>query len=283
MHFKSLLTVVVDPVKAGPALAAAAAIALHQDGHLDVLAIGAESAQQGYSYIGTGAVMTNWSMEQAETDAKAASAAVQTALAGQDAALRWSSEVAVTVTGRVTALVAERAAFADLVVQPAPQGTAQAALAEVVIEAALFQGKAPVLILPDGADLSAAASPRRIMLAWNQSAEALNAAKVALPFLQAADLVDVTVVDPPLSGGERSDPGGPLCQFLARHGVKVEVSVLARSLARVSDVLARHAMDTNADMMVMGAYGHSRLREAVLGGATREVLQNTRIPVLMAH
>ena len=95
--------------------------------------------------------------------------------------------------------------------------------------------------------------------------------------------MDVTVVDPPGHGPERSDPGGMLCQFLTRHGVKAAVTVLARSEAPVAQVLARHALDLGADLMVMGAYGHSRLREAVLGGATRTVLENTHIPVLMAH
>ncbi len=68
-----------------------------------------------------------------------------------------------------------------------------------------------------------------------------------------------------------------------RHGVKAEVTVLARNLPTVSDVLAQHALDIGADMMVMGAYGHSRLREAVLGGATRAMLEGATIPVLMAH
>ena len=70
---------------------------------------------------------------------------------------------------------------------------------------------------------------------------------------------------------------------LVRHGVHAEVSVLARSLPRISDVLARHIWDQNADMLVMGAYGHSRFREAILGGATRNMLEKAEVPVLMAH
>jgi nucleotide-binding universal stress UspA family protein len=101
--------------------------------------------------------------------------------------------------------------------------------------------------------------------------------------LKLAELVDVTVVDPPQRGPERSDPGGLLCQYLVRHGIKAQVSVLAKTLPKVSEVLARHARDEGCDMMVMGAYGHSRLREAVLGGATRAVLEGAEIPVLMAH
>jgi nucleotide-binding universal stress UspA family protein len=74
-----------------------------------------------------------------------------------------------------------------------------------------------------------------------------------------------------------------LSQFLARHGVKAEIDVLSKTMPRVSDVLMRHVSDVNADMIVMGAYGHSRFREAILGGATRSMLEKATVPVLMAH
>ena len=74
-----------------------------------------------------------------------------------------------------------------------------------------------------------------------------------------------------------------LCQMLVRHKVHADVAVLARTQSRVSDVLARHAADLNADMLVMGAYGHSRFREAILGGATRNMLEQAEVPVFMAH
>ena len=111
----------------------------------------------------------------------------------------------------------------------------------------------------------------------------MAATKLALPLLKGADMVDIAVIDPSSQGAERSDPGGMLCQMLVRHGVKAEVSVLARSLPRVSDVLARHIWDLNADMVVMGAYGHSRFREAIMGGATRNMLEKAEVPVLLAH
>ena len=105
----------------------------------------------------------------------------------------------------------------------------------------------------------------------------------ALPLLRAADQVCIAIVNPPAHSPERSDPGGLLTQMLARHGVRAEVAVLAKTLPRVSDVLMRHMGDIDAGLLVMGAYGHSRLREAILGGATRNVLENTEWPVLLAH
>ena len=72
-------------------------------------------------------------------------------------------------------------------------------------------------------------------------------------------------------------------KYLRQHGVKAEVSVLAKSLPRVSDVLARQVRDLDADLLVMGAYGHSRFREAILGGATRNMLEQAEVPVFLAH
>lgn len=283
MRFKSVLVVVTNANQAKAAIDAGAQMAMGNDGHLDVLALGVDQTQLGYSYIGGGAVLTQLSLDRAENDAKLASDAAKAALAAQDPTLRWNIDTAVAEMGGVSAMVGNAASFVDLVVQTRPYGDGQSYEAEAVVEAALFDAHAPVLIIPAGWDVKGLAAPKRIMLAWNQSAEALIAAKRALPLLQAADFVDVTVVDPPARGPERSDPGGLLCQFLVRHGVKAEVTVLARNRPKVSDVLAEHATDRNADMMVMGAYGHSRLREAVLGGATRAVLEGTRIPVFMAH
>lgn len=282
MAYKSILTVLTRAEDAALAIGSAARLAMAQDAHLDVLVLGVDRTQVGYSYIGSGAVMMQVSLDRAEAEARATEAAVTTALAAQPQGLRASVEAAVTQLGALGDIVAQRARFADLAVLPRPYGTGKGAETEAVVESALFEGKAPVLVLPEKG-LGSADQPKRIIIAWNQSAEAMVATRAALPFLKAADRVDITVIDPPTHGAERSDPGGLLCQMLVRHGVHAEVSVLARSLPRVSDVLARHVWDQNADLLVMGAYGHSRLREAILGGATRNMLEKAEIPVLMAH
>ena len=273
MSYKSILTVVTNPAMAEAQVTAAARMALGCDAHLDVLAIGVDQAQIGYAYIGAGAVLSEFSLERAEGDARAAAAAANAALAEMDPALRFSVETVVAEMGSLTSVVGNAASFVDLVVQCRPYTGDQNYQAEAVIEAALFEGRAPVLIIPETEigkvrALDTLAHPRRVLLAWNQSSEALAAVRRALPLLKMA---------------ERSDPGGVLCQYLVRHGVKAQVSVLAKTLPKISDVLARHALEEGCDMMVMGAYGHSRLREAVLGGTTHAVLEAVKIPVLMAH
>lgn len=281
MAYKSLLTVATSPNGLLTTVTAAARIAQTMDAHLDGLALGVDRTQVGYSYVGSGAVMIAATMDRAEADARDAETALNAAIGAQPTALRSSVEAVVTQLGALTEVVAARARYCDLVVLPLPYGRSRGVEDEAVIEAALFEGSAPVLIVPPSGLPSS--EPKRVIIAWNQSREALVAARRAMPFLLRAETVQIVVIDPPTHGSERSDPGGLLCQLLVRHGVRAEVSVLARTLPRVSDVLARHVRDFDAGLLVMGAYGHSRFREAILGGATRDMLEHAEVPVFLAH
>jgi len=281
MAYKSILTVATSTKGLLPVVSAAAQIATRADAHLDALALGVDRTQVGYSYVGSGAVMIAAAMERAEGDAREAEKALNSAVGAQAPGLRVAVESAVTQLGALTDVVAARARYADLVVLPLPYGDGRGVEDEAALEAALFEGMAPVLVVPEQGMKSP--DPRRIVLAWNQSREALVAARRALPFLKRAESVSIVVVDPPTHGPERSDPGGLLCQLMVRHGVHAEVTVLARTLPRISDVLVRHMRDMNADLLVMGAYGHSRFREAILGGATRDMLEKAEVPVFLAH
>jgi nucleotide-binding universal stress UspA family protein len=281
MAYKSLLTVACSPEGVLGTVTAAAQIATAMDAHLDTLALGVDRTQVGYSYVGSGAVVIAAAMDRAEGEAREAEAALNAALKAQVPSLRCSVESVVTQLGALTDVVGARARYNDLVILPLPYGKGRGIEDEAVTEAALFEGMSPVLVVPSSGMKTA--QPKRIVLAWNQTREALVAARRALPFLKRADMVQIVVVDPPAHGPERSDPGGHLCQLLVRHGVKAEVSVLARTLPHVSDVLARQLRDLDADLLVMGAYGHSRFREAILGGTTRDMLANAEVPVFLAH
>jgi nucleotide-binding universal stress UspA family protein len=282
MAFKSLLTICADPARAPQTFATAASLAIAQDGHLDVLALGVDRTQVGYSYVGASAIVMQAAQDNATTDVKEVEAAIRKAAAAAGPSLRWSSEGAIAMIGGLSDLVAMRSRFADLVVLAKPYGQDHGDEEEAIVESAMFEGQAPVLVLPDAA-LDASTIGKRIVIAWNQSRESLIAIRRAMPFLKAADQVWITIIDPPKHGAERSDPGGALCQMLVRHGVKAEVTVLARTMPRISEVLARHVRDRDADMLVMGAYGHSRFRQAIMGGATRNMLETAEVPVFMAH
>jgi nucleotide-binding universal stress UspA family protein len=140
----------------------------------------------------------------------------------------------------------------------------------------VFDSASPVLAFPDEAKPDA---PRRVLVAWNGSREAACAVRDALPLLKAAETVDVIVVDPPAGRPIGVDLG----RFLGRHGIKVEVRERLSDGAAIGTLLLEEARTSGAELLVMGAYGHSRLREWVLGGATEETLDAPSIPVLLSH
>lgn len=279
MAYKTLFTVITDPAIAEPALERAIAMARAEEAHLDVLCIGVDRTQTGYYYAGASAVFQQEVIEKAKEEALTAETYANQRLSKEG--IKFAVDKAVAQLAGLGRLVAQRARFSDLVVQPRPYGKGCGQEQETIVESALFEGQVPALVVPP--KTKANVQPKRIIIAWNESSEAMAAVRASLPTLIAADSVNITVIDPPQHGPDRSDPGGALSQMLVRHGVKAEITVLAKTMPRVSDVLLRHARDINADMIVMGAYGHSRFREAILGGATRNMLENTKIPVLMAH
>ncbi|WP_209424914.1 universal stress protein [Pararhodobacter sp. SW119] len=279
MDYKSITTFIGSESELKMTLPAAMDFTRTQDGHLSTCLLGVDMTPAGGFYMGASPILLQETLERAQGDAEALEKLARKQLDQQT--LRWSTESAVVQFGGLPGMVGLRARFSDLVIQARPYGRDALPTQEAVIESALFEGCAPVLVVPE-----TGLGPKfgqRIVVAWNQSNEALAAVRRALPLLREADQVCVVIVDPPSHSPERSDPGGLLTQMLARHGVRAEVSVLAKTLPRVSDVLMRHMGDIDAGLLVMGAYGHSRLREAILGGATRNLLENTEWPVFLAH
>ncbi|WBU65189.1 universal stress protein [Paracoccus aerodenitrificans] len=278
MAYKSILTVVSTEGHQRQ-LEAAIEITRREDAHLDVFCLGVDHSQTGYYYAGASAYVFQESIDKAMAAAEDLEASVRKRLGSED--IRWSVESAVAQVGGLTTLIGMRARFSDLVVLTRPYSENASPDAEAVTEAALFEGAAAVLIVPEGklpADFGS-----RILIAWSQSEEAMTAVRRAMPLLKAAERVEIAVVDPSPHGPERSDPGGPLCQMLTRHGVKAEIAVLARTLPQISDIISHRATEIGANLIVMGAYGHSRFREAILGGTTRNMLGKTQLPILMAR
>jgi nucleotide-binding universal stress UspA family protein len=149
-------------------------------------------------------------------------------------------------------------------------------------EALAFATGRPVLVVPQIGALSPVG--KTVMVCWNASRESARAAADALPFLQAAEKVIVLVVDPEVSAdGHGQEPGADVALWLARHGVNVTVQRDVAGDAKVGEIILSRAADCGADLIVMGVYGHSRLREFVLGGASRTLLASMTVPVLMSH
>ena len=148
-------------------------------------------------------------------------------------------------------------------------------------EVVLASGR-PVLVVPY--DWAAGRLGERVLIAWDASREAARAVSDALPILERAESVLVVSVNPrqtPLGHGEL--PGADIALHLARHEIDVEVQSIEVDQMDVGEALFSFAADGARDLLVMGAYAHSRVRELVLGGATRTVLERMTLPVLMAH
>jgi nucleotide-binding universal stress UspA family protein len=167
---------------------------------------------------------------------------------------------------------------ATVLEQPNPEGPDTSN----VIEAVLFGSGRPVLIVPY-IRLHVPSQLRTVLVAWNEGRLAARAIADALPLLQMADRVEVVTVSGTNPRGSRHASADTMAQHLAQHGIKADMKALARGDVDIGNTLVSYAADVSADLIVMGAYGHSRLREIVLGGTTRTILQSMTVPVLMAH
>ncbi len=164
------------------------------------------------------------------------------------------------------------------VVGQAEPGTSS--IEETIAESALFESGRPVIIVPY--IQKAPFKLDNVMVCWDGGRQAARAIADAMPLLTRAGRVEVVIVanEP---GKQDEIAGADMGQHLARHGLKVEVNRMARGDIDTADALLSHAADSGADLIVMGGYGHSRLREFVLGGVTRSILRAMTAPVLLAH
>ncbi len=228
-----------------------------------------------------GTVMTDNLFAAHEATAKAdlvtAAAAFDKALKGTHLSREWRTE-----TGYADTQLGVHVRYADLVVLGQNDPEASISTPPDLPEAIALATGRPALVVPH---IGAPTKPgRTVMLCWNASRESARAATDALPFLRAADKVIVLSVDPkPSANGHGAEPGADVATWLSRHGVKVTVQRDVAADSDIGGVILSRAADHDVDMIVMGLYGHSRLREMVLGGASRTLLATMTVPVFMAH
>lgn len=178
--------------------------------------------------------------------------------------------------------VSMQARYADVVVisQSAP-GESLPYLRADFPEYVLLNCARPVLVVP----AAGVHGPfgKRIAVAWNGSADAVRAITSAIALMRAAEQVNLVVLNADTEGGIHGEvPGADMALYLARHGVRVEVTAIDTD-EDAGEALLAYAADNSIDLIVMGAYGHSRFREILLGGATRTVLRASPLPLWMAH
>lgn len=275
---KDLLVHVDDTAASPPRLGAALALAEAFGARLTALCLVAEPYMPAAAARRLPAEALREHVARAEAEAEAVLAAAREAAAGRGLTLEARREFG--PLSRVPHLLARHARHADLAIvgqaDAATGGADEAALAE----AAFMDSGCPALVVPPagpGTDLPA----REVLLAWDGSREAARAAGDALPLLRLAEHVTVLIVDGRDASGH--PPGAEIAAHLARHGVKAEVREAASDDASVGETILAQARDVGAGLLVMGGYGHSRLRETILGGVTRHVLDHATLPVMLSH
>ena len=212
-----------------------------------------------------------------EDAARRAAGLFAAAAAGKAVATEWR-----VGEGDAVRVVTTHARYADLTIVPQglDLGTPSADLGPLPEELALAVGR-PVLVIPRYGTFSSIG--RRVLVAWNGSREATRAIHDALPILTRAEQVVVLSIDPRVEPEGARLPGAEIALYLARHGATTRAASIEGADVAVGDLLLSYAADNDIDLIVMGAYGHARLREMVLGGATRSLLQQMTVPVLLSH
>lgn len=278
MALKDLL-VYVDDSKANPArIDAAVRLAVEHEAHLTGLYVAPDqSAMTLYTEAHIPGEILEAQRQAAVERAGEARTVFEAATGKAGLFSEWRF-----VEGDFIRTLSLHARYTDLLIIGQSDPSDDMSVTRGAVEQVLLDVGRPVLVIPY------IGAPKvlgeRVLVAWNASREAMRAIHDAMPILERAKAVRVLSINPPRGpSGEGEAPGADISHHLARHNVKAEaVHVEAEDIA-AGEVLLSRAADQQADLIVMGAYGHSRYRELILGGATRSLLEAMTIPVLMSH
>ncbi len=277
MNFKTILVHLDAGSRVGERVAIAKRLAETFEAHLTGLFALSAPRVPSYALAEAGPVVI-----EAEARFRAETARVaETAFRTATAQMARSAEFRATQRDALAAMQLS-ARYADLVVAGQPEPEANAGVASDFAEELVLGAGRPVLFVPYAGTFPEVG--RRVLVAWNAGREAARAVTDALPLLRRASMVQVVAFDPRKGGADHGDiPGADIALVLARHGVKVSIAQQQSADVDVGNQILSRAADMQSDLIVMGAYGHSRLRELVLGGVTRTLLDTMTVPVLMSH
>lgn len=271
------ITTLVEARGEQHAMKVAVELASKTGAHVTGLALAYNPVMPGYLIAPMPADYLEEARVQSENDAKAALQKFED-LAAREGISREGRVVQMSGGGAADPFTAQTR-LSDLTVIGQYDNERGDAIGEVLIEAALFDSGVPVLVVPYVG--TPKFSTDNVMIAWDGSRTAIRAVHAALPILELAGKITVVMVENGRKG--KGEPGADIATYLARHGFKVNVETIASPETSVADALLNYISDNGVDLVVMGGYGHSRMREFVLGGATYGMLRSMTVPVVMAH
>lgn len=277
MPIKDILTV-LDLAGDQPAAKYALEFGRSYDAHVTGLAVSFEPVVPAFA----AAPMPVDYMQAAHDQAVAAAKDAQNQFdeLARLAGVKNESRLAEILTGGPLENVLVHCRPTDLVVIGQANPDRPEPMRELLIETILFESGVPVLLVPYIG--SKTFQPKKVLVGWDGSSTATRAIHAALPVLEKAEKVTLLVIEKKPSSAN-GQPGADVANYLARHNMDVTIEVVANPQTGVADTVLNHVSDNGNDLVVMGGYGHSRMREFLFGGATREILEAMTVPVLMAH
>ena len=280
MAYKNLLVHLDDSETCAGRVAAAIVLAEAQDAYLTGLALAVETSMP--TYIGGQMPVEVLEVQRAQVLERGQAVATRFDEALERSGRPGASRLVTGLDIDAARVVALHARHADLVVLGQEEPEAPPALPRHLAEDVVLSAGRPALVVPYiGAGKTLG---RRVMIAWDTGREAARAVNDALPILKQAEAVTVLSVNPrPGVDLHGEEPGADIALHLTRHGVTVEVQQTQVEEINVGDTILSRLADLGCDLLVMGAYGHSRLREVVLGGVTRTMFKSMTVPVLMSR
>lgn len=273
-QFKSVFTVTWTQADAAD-LDSAVSVCQELDAHLSVLVVERALPAVSYQYGTANAIRTGEDYAHGLGAVEKRAEEVRSRLDSTN--LSVDVACAYVMAGEVDSTVAEQARCADLSIFPA-QSAGGASIKSHALHGALFKSGGPVLIVPP--DTVTFPNVKTALIAWDGGVPAARAVRDAIAVLQHAQKVHLVVV------GDDMYPSGICAQmvsYLARHGIAVEEQEVPKQGRQISAVLLDVIKKNQSDLLVMGAYGHSRLRERLFGGTTRNMIDQTTVPILMSH
>ncbi|HEY0838165.1 MAG TPA: universal stress protein [Azospirillum sp.] len=279
MALNDLLVVVDDSAASAARIAVAAQLANRHNAHLTGLYVVAAATMPAYVDAEIPEAVRVAQRNAADERAQAAGAAFDGIMRrfGLTDRSEWRA-----VRGTPTDVAALHGRYADLVVVGQVDPRRDHDVPVVQPADLVFECGRPLLVVPYAGTFDMVGE--RVLVGWNASREAARAVGDAMPLLTTAQRIVVLAVNPKTGVEGLGDaPGADIARHLSRHGTRVEATHIATSEVEPGDMMLNTIADESCDLVVMGAYGRSRLRELVLGGMTRYMLQHMTVPVLMSH
>jgi nucleotide-binding universal stress UspA family protein len=280
MVYKSILTVWDGNISSRAAFSHAIALTQKSNGHLHILCPAYITLRSVSAYPFAAFPVEIPAQERETVTLKAETLKTEVAEMLEDSGIEWSVETVIINRDQVPAMMQKNARYADITVLPRPYGPSRNETDEHIAEGALFSNTSPVLIVPNTIGEKPTSS---VLIAWDGSDPSLHAIQAALPILNHAETINVVIFAKNKKGKKPANLATDISIWMARHGLDATIKISSRDTTPIGGQILKKAKKRGADLIVMGGYGHSPLRELLFGGVTRDTLKASTVSVLMAH